>query len=238
MNAAPHILIVDDHAEIRHLLDRFLRQHGFRATCVPDGQAMRDSLTSAQVDLLVLDLMLPGESGLDLCRDVRRHSTTPIIMLTAMGEETDRIVGLQVGADDYVSKPFNARELLARIRAVLRRTVMPADAPGPRSNTLSFAGWRLDLVRRDLLSPDGVAVDLTSGEYDLLLAFAESPQTVLSRERLLELSHNKVFTAYDRSIDVQVSRLRRKLEDENHADPLIKTVRGIGYLLTVPVTRP
>ncbi|NYZ15164.1 response regulator [Azospirillum sp. RWY-5-1] len=237
MNAAPHILVVDDHAEIRDLLGRFLRQHGFRATGVPDGQGMRAALASATVDLVVLDLMLPGESGLDLCRELRGSSSLPVIMLTAMGEETDRIVGLEVGADDYVPKPFNARELLARIRAVLRRT---ADRPaaGPQGNALVFAGWRLDLVRRDLTSPDGVAVDLTSGEYDLLLAFAENPQTVLSRDRLLELSHNRVFTAYDRSIDVQVSRLRRKIEDESRPDPLIKTIRGVGYMLTVPVGRP
>lgn len=237
MNAAPHILVVDDHAEIRDLLGRFLRQHGFRATGVSDGQAMRAALASATVDLVVLDLMLPGESGLDLCRELRGSSSLPVIMLTAMGEETDRIVGLEVGADDYVPKPFNARELLARIRAVLRRT---ADRPaaGPQGDALEFAGWRLDLVRRDLTSPDGVAVDLTSGEYDLLLAFAEHPQTVLSRDRLLELSHNRVFTAYDRSIDVQVSRLRRKIEDESRPDPLIKTIRGVGYMLTVPVGRP
>ena len=236
MNAAPHILIVDDNADIRDLLGRFLRQHGFRATGVPDGQAMRDTLATAAVDLIVLDLMLPGEGGLELCRGIRAASSIPIIMLTAMGEETDRIVGLEVGADDYVPKPFNARELLARIRAVLRRAA-PPEAPGPRGHTLVFAGWRLDLVRRDLVSPGGVVVDLTSGEYDLLLAFAEHPQTILSRERLLELSHNRVFTAYDRSIDVQVSRLRRKLEDDSRPVPLIKTVRGIGYMLTVPVER-
>jgi len=237
MNAAPHILIVDDNAEIRDLLGRFLRQHGFRVTGVPDGRAMRDTLATATVDLIVLDLMLPGESGLELCRWIRAASAMPIIMLTAMGEETDRIVGLEVGADDYVPKPFNARELLARIRAVLRRVAAPSEANGPRGNTLVFAGWRLNLVRRDLVSPTGVVVDLTSGEYDLLLAFAEHPQTILSRDRLLELSHNRVFTAYDRSIDVQVSRLRRKIEDEARPDPLIKTIRGIGYMLTVPVER-
>lgn len=236
-NAAPHILIVDDHAEIRDLLGRFLRRHGFRATGVPDGQGMRGTLATAMVDLVVLDLMLPGESGLHLCREIRSTSSLPVIMLTAMGEETDRIVGLEVGADDYVPKPFNARELLARIRAVLRRTAASPAASGPRGHTLAFAGWALDLVRRELTSPAGIVVDLTSGEYDLLLAFVEHPQTVLSRERLLELSHNRVFTSYDRSIDVQISRLRRKLEDDARPDPLLKTVRGVGYMLTVPVAR-
>ncbi|MGQ9367016.1 response regulator [Azospirillum sp. ST 5-10] len=241
MNATPHILIVDDHSEIRDLLGRFLRQHGFRATGVPDGTAMREALAGAAVDLVVLDLMLPGESGLTLCREIRGASSVPIIMLTAMGEETDRIVGLEVGADDYVSKPFNARELLARIRAVLRRVSAPAhgtQGTRPAGNVLTFEGWSLDLVRRELISRSGIIIDLTTGEYDLLLAFAENPQAVLSRERLLELSHNKVFTSYDRSVDVQISRLRRKIHDEDRVNPLIKTIRGVGYMFTAAVDRP
>jgi two-component system OmpR family response regulator len=242
MDLVPHILVVDDHKDIRELLGRFLRQHGFKATTARDGFEMRECLAQqGPVDLVVLDLMLPGDDGLTLCRELRGRSAIPIIILTAMGDETDRIVGLEMGADDYLAKPFNPRELLARIRAVLRRVAMPADgsaaAPRTGGRILRFAGWTIDLVRRELHSPDGVLVELTAGEYDLLTAFAEHPQRVLSRDQLLDITRSRSAAAFDRTIDVQVSRLRRKIE--NGGDPpMIKTVRGAGYVFAVTVERP
>lgn len=230
-----HLLVVDDDGEIRHLIGRFLRQHGFRVTGARDGREMRDVLANAEVDLIILDLMLPGTSGLQLCREVRSISSTPIIMLTAKGEDTDRIVGLEVGADDYLAKPFNPRELLARVRAVLRRTAIP-ERPTVATKEIAFAGWRLDTLRRQLLSPAGIVVELSGGEYDLLIAFVEHPNRVLSRDQLLELARNRVPGNLDRSIDVQVSRLRRKLEREGSAG-LIKTVRGAGYLFAATPAR-
>lgn len=230
-----HLLVVDDDAEIRHLIGRFLRQHGFRVSGARDGREMRDALSNADVDLVILDLMLPGTSGLQLCREIRAGSSLPIIMLTAKGEDTDRIVGLEVGADDYLAKPFNPRELLARVRAVLRRTA-PMEASKTAAKEVSFAGWRLDVMRRQLLSPAGIVVELSGGEYDLLIAFVEHPNRVLSRDQLLELARNRVPGSFDRSIDVQVSRLRRKLEREDTAG-LIKTVRGAGYLFTATPAR-
>ncbi len=230
-----HLLVVDDDAEIRHLIGRFLRQHGFRVSGARDGREMRDVLANADVDLVILDLMLPGTSGLQLCREIRAGSSLPIIMLTAKGEDTDRIVGLEVGADDYLAKPFNPRELLARVRAVMRRTAV-TEAPKAAAKEVSFAGWRLDVMRRQLLSPAGVVVELSGGEYDLLIAFVEHPNRVLSRDQLLELARNRVPGSLDRSIDVQVSRLRRKLEREDTAG-LIKTVRGAGYLFTATPAR-
>src|SRR3546814_410636 len=199
---------------------------------------MKESLASAQVDLVVLDLMLSGESGLDLCRDARATSMVPIVMLTAMGEDMDRIVGLEMGADDYLPKPFNPRELLARIKAVLRRTATNSNPVGrSRENVLYFAGWQLDLVRRELQSPKNVVIELTAGEYDLLVAFLEHPQRVLNRDQLLDLTRNRVSSPYDRSIDVQVSRLRRKLEVAPPEAPLLKTVRGTGYIFAAEVKR-
>ncbi len=230
-----HLLVVDDDAEIRHLIGRFLRQHGFRVSGARDGREMRDALANADVDLVILDLMLPGTSGLQLCRDIRAGSSLPIIMLTAKGEDTDRIVGLEVGADDYLAKPFNPRELLARVRAVLRRAGAP-EPPKAAAKEVSFAGWRLDVLRRQLLSPAGIVVELSGGEYDLLIAFVEHPNRVLSRDQLLELARNRIPGSFDRSIDVQVSRLRRKLERENSRG-LIKTVRGAGYLFTATPAR-
>lgn len=235
IDPAAHLLVVDDDAEIRHLIGRFLRQHGFRVSGARDGREMRDALSNADVDLVILDLMLPGTSGLQLCREIRAGSSLPIIMLTAKGEDTDRIVGLEVGADDYLAKPFNPRELLARVRAVLRRTA-PMEASKTAAKEVSFAGWRLDVMRRQLLSPAGIVVELSGGEYDLLIAFVEHPNRVLSRDQLLELARNRVPGSFDRSIDVQVSRLRRKLEREDTAG-LIKTVRGAGYLFTATPAR-
>jgi two-component system, OmpR family, response regulator len=231
-----HLLVVDDDAEIRHLIGRFLRQHGFRITGARDGREMRGALGNADINLVILDLMLPGTSGLQLCREIRAGSSLPIIMLTAKGEDTDRIVGLEVGADDYLTKPFNPRELLARVRAVLRRAATP-ERPMTTTREVTFAGWRLDTMRRQLLSPAGIVIELSGGEYYLLVAFVENPNRVLSRDRLLELARNRLPSSFDRTIDVQVSRLRRKLEREDSSG-LIKTVRGAGYFFAAsPVRR-
>jgi two-component system, OmpR family, response regulator len=233
-----HILVVDDDAEVRHLLARLLRENGYKASLARDGREMRETLAAHPIDLIILDLMLPGRSGLDLCRELRARSAISIIMLTAKGEDTDRIVGLELGADDYVSKPFNPRELLARVRSVLRRAIARGDPDQPiGGRKVAFAEYVLDMQRREVISPDGVAIDLSGGEYDLLLAFIEHPNRVLSREQLLELSRNRSAEPFDRSIDVQVSRLRRKLEAGAQSPLLIKTVRGAGYLFVPTVKR-
>ncbi len=229
------VLVVDDDGEILQLVSRFLRANGFRVHAARNGVEMVECLRRASVDLIVLDLMLPGKGGLDLCRELRRTSALPVIMLTAKGDEVDRIIGLEVGADDYLPKPFNPRELLARINAVLRRARTPDAGLSHRSGrAFLFGGWRLDTLKRELADPRGVVVDLSSGEYDLLVAFLEAPQRVLSREFLLDAARNRTTDAFDRSIDVQVSRLRRKLDS---AEDLIKTVRGAGYLFAADVLR-
>lgn len=231
-----HLLVVDDDRQLRELLTRFLGKHGYRVTTARDGQEMRQALENWRIDLIILDLMLPGDDGLTLCRELRAKSRMPIIMLTAMGEETDRIVGIEMGADDYLPKPFNPRELLARIKAVLRRTQEASlQAPAGGDVTLRFAGWRLDRVQRKLESPDGVVVELSGGEFDLLLAFVEHPRRVLSRDQLLDLSRGRAAVPFDRSVDVQVGRLRRKIETDPKDPQLIKTVRGGGYLFTAAV---
>lgn len=232
----PHILFVDDDGEIRQLMTKFLRQSGFRVTPARDGREMREVLKTAQIDLVVLDLMLPGASGLDLCRELRVSSSIPVIILTARGDETDRIIGLELGADDYLAKPCSARELTARIRAVLRRTIAEPNR-GSESWRLTFQGWTLDTRKRELLDARGVVIDLSTSEYDLLLSFLEAPQRVLSREHLLDAARNRVATGFDRSIDVQVSRLRRKLASCPGGEDIIKTVRGAGYLFSLEVTR-
>lgn len=235
-----HILVVDDHKDIRDLLGQFLRKHDLQVTTARDGYEMRECLTRGSIDLIVLDLMLPGEGGLKLCRELRTHSSVPVIMLTALGEEADRIVGLEIGADDYVTKPFSPRELLARIKAVLRRLANAGDAEpmATGGRILGFAGWTLDLVRRELRSPDNTLVDLTTGEFDLLSAFVEHPQRILSREDLCEVTRGRgvATAAFDRAVDVQVSRLRRKL-DVVSEEGMIKTVRNAGYVFSVPVER-
>ena len=239
MSGLGHLLVVDDDAEIRALVERFLGRHGYRVTTAADGEAMDRALAAGDVDLVVLDLMLPGEDGLSLCRRLRQSSAVPVIMLTALGDEADRIVGLEVGADDYLAKPFNPRELLARIRAVLRRTREPAAAV-PVAETgrrFRFAGWTLDPQRRELRDPQGVLVALTAGEYGLLLALVERPQRVLSRDQLLDITRGREAGPFDRSIDVQLGRLRRKIEADPKAPELIKTVRGGGYVLAATVLR-
>jgi len=233
MTGPNHILVVDDDTEIRDLLKRFLSKNGFRVSAVADGPRMRAALGETKFDLVVLDVMLPGEDGLSLCRRIRSESGIPIIMLTAMGDETDRIVGLEMGADDYLAKPFNPRELLARIKAIMRRSGQNA-LPGSRS-LLEFEGWRLDLAKRELTAPDGRLVDLTGGEFDLLVAFVEHPQRTLSRDQLLDLTRGRTSSPFDRSIDIQVSRLRQKIEDDPKEPKLIKTVRSVGYIFSTRV---
>jgi two-component system OmpR family response regulator len=236
MTGANHILVVDDDAEIRDLLKRFLSKNGFRVSAVADGPRMRAALGEMKFDLVVLDVMLPGEDGLSLCRRIRSESGIPIIMLTAMGDDTDRIVGLEMGADDYLAKPFNPRELLARIKAILRRSGQSA-LPGSRS-VIEFEGWKLDLAKRELTAPDGRLVDLTGGEFDLLVAFVEHPQRTLSRDQLLDLTRGRTSSPFDRSIDIQVSRLRQKIEEDPKEPKLIKTVRSVGYIFSTRVGVP
>jgi two-component system OmpR family response regulator len=233
-----HILVVDDDGQIRQLVAKLLREHGYRVTTARDGREMRQVLNDAEIDLLVLDLMLPGVGGLELCRELRKSSPIPIIMLTARGADTDRIVGLEMGADDYLAKPFNPRELLARVNAVLRRgRNSPEAAKGTRGYLLMFEGWTLDTKRRELTSPSGVVVDLSTGEYDLLLTFLEAPQRVLTRDQLMDAAKHRVATGFDRAIDVHVSRLRRKIDASEEGQDLIKTIRGTGYMFVPAVTR-
>lgn len=235
---SPHILVVDDHSEIRDLLKRFLEQHGMRVSCARDGKEMKRLLEEREFDLLVLDLMMPGEDGLTLCRELRVKSSLPIIMLTAMGEETDRIIGLEMGADDYLAKPFNPRELLARIKAVMRRTqAEPQATPETLTRDLRFDRWLLDIHRRELVDEEGVGLSLSTAEFDLLKVFLERPQRVLSRDQLLDLARGREAVAFDRAIDTLVSRLRRKLERDPKNPELIKTIWGGGYLFAADVTQ-
>jgi len=248
MERTPHILIVDDDREIRDLLNRFLVKHGLRVSTAADGREMFVALESGAIDLIVLDLMLPGEDGLTLTRNLRaggaakggaQGGTVPIIMLTAMGEETDRIVGLEMGADDYLAKPFNPRELLARIKAVLRRF---ETLPAPHANTngadnvCCFAGWVLNLNTQILTNPDGEKVTISGGEFEFLQAFVTHPGRVLNRDQLLDLARGRDAQPFDRAVDVQVSRLRKKIEPDPKRPTIIKTVRGGGYMFTPPVT--
>jgi two-component system OmpR family response regulator len=237
-------LIVDDDAEICALVRQFLEPHGFRVTAASDGQSMRALLGKEPVDLIILDLMLPGDNGLMLCRELRAASRVPIIFLTAVNSEADRVVGLELGADDYLSKPFSTRELLARVRAVLRRVgpatleaafAGDANEVAPAGRCLRFSGWTLDTGRRQLVSPDGVLVDLSGGDYELLLAFLRRPHIVLTRDQLLDITRGRAAGPFDRAIDVQVGRLRRKIEADPKNPTLIKTVRGGGYVLASAV---
>ena len=229
MKSEPHILIVDDDDAIRDLLHEFLKKRGMRVSVARDSEEMQAIFSRTPVDLLILDVMLPGKSGMEICREIRMHSRVPIIMLTAITETTDRVVGLEMGADDYVSKPFDPRELLARVRAVLRRL----DGPGPdrriEPQVYKFAGWTMDCSRRRLVSPDNVRVELTSGEFNLLETLVKSAQRMLSRDQLMELAGSNVAYGYDRSIDILISRLRRKMEDDPRSPKLILTIRGGGY---------
>jgi two-component system OmpR family response regulator len=238
MSTTDHVLVVDDDAELRSLLREYLQNNGYRVTAVADGKAMWRSLESTPPDLIVLDVMLPGDDGLTLCRDLRAHSEIPIIMLTARAGDTDRIVGLTLGADDYLGKPFNPRELLARIKNVLRRArALPKNRTPAAINTLRFGGWSLDLGARHLLSPDGVVVPLSGVEFRLLRVFLDHPQCVLTRDQLLDLTTSRDGPPFDRAIDVQVSRLRQKLREDTREPKLIKTVRAGGYLFSAEVEK-
>jgi two-component system OmpR family response regulator len=236
VSESQRLLVIDDDREIRDLVSRLLTRHGYEVVTGRDGKEMDAALERSRFDLLVLDVMLPGRSGLELCRDLRARSAIPILMLTAMGDETDRVVGLEIGADDYIAKPFGPRELLARVRAMLRRSKLSAAVAQPRNaKQLRFAGWTLDIGRRRLETPDGVIVGLTTGEFELLVAFAEHPQRVLNRDQLLDLSRGRDAAPFDRSVDVQVSRVRRKLADDPRLPNMIVTVRGDGYMFTPEV---
>jgi two-component system OmpR family response regulator len=238
--ASARILVVDDDPELRELLAGYLKTQGLSATTAADGRAMWASLTAQAADLIVLDLNLPGTDGLSLCRELRaRGSTTPVIMLTARADPVDRIIGLELGADDYMPKPFEPRELVARIRTVLRRVRPAADAAKPaapsREQRLGFNGWVIDIAARELLDPDGRHVVLTSGEFRLLRVLAEHAGQVLSRDQLLNHLQGRDAAPFDRSIDLHVSRLRAKLRDDAKAPSLLKTVRNEGYVLATQV---
>lgn len=231
-----HILIVDDQPEICDVVQEYLTGEGYRVSTARNGDDMRRLLAQTPVDLVILDLMLPGEDGLALARALRSESQVGIVILTGRGDLVDRIIGLEMGADDYLPKPFNLRELLARVKSVLRRIQSPG---GERSlsarSRVRFAGWELDLSSRALTAPSGDEVRLTTGEFDLLAAFVNNANQVLSRDRLLDLARNREAGPFDRTIDVQVGRLRRKIEDDPQNPTLIKTVRGGGYIFAPPV---
>ena len=245
MNNEPdkkHILVVDDDAGIRDLLGQFLQKHDYAISLAKNGDEMWQQLKAHSINLVILDVMMPGKDGVELCKELRQESHLPVIMLTAMCEDVDRIIGLEMGADDYIGKPFNPRELLARVKAILRRAEMHTESqekaqPVKKLNAqrYDFAGWQLNRVERRLLSPNSDEVGLSSGEYNLLLVFLQRPQQVLSRDQLLDLTRNRQAGPYDRSIDIQISRLRHKIEMD-HKDPkIIKTVRGGGYVLATDV---
>ncbi len=230
------ILIVDDDEDIRKLLEEYLRKNGFDAHAVADGPAMREALAAKPASLVVLDLMLPGEDGLSLCRQLRARSQVPVLMLTAKGDPVDRIIGLEMGADDYLAKPFDPRELVARIRSILRRAkALPADTEINVPESFSFSGWRLDTRERNLRAPDGVVVPLSGAEYRLLLIFLQNPNAVVSRDQLSNFTFGHDADPLDRTIDMQVSRLRERLRDQAREPAIIKTVRGKGYVLAVRV---
>ena len=239
MESDAHILIVDDDREIRQLVGDYLRNNGFRITLAAEGRQMREALDSARIDLIVLDLMLPGEDGLTLCRNLRATpalAQLPVLMLTARGEAIDRVIGLEMGADDYLPKPFEPRELLARIRNILRRArALPGAALPTHVPRYRFASWSLDTGLRRLSSPLDVVVPLSGAEYRLLQIFVEHPQRVLSRDQLMDMTKGRDADPFDRSIDLQISRLRQKLGDDARSPTLIKTVRKEGYVLAATV---
>lgn len=233
---APVILLVEDDPALRMLTARALQENGFVVRPTSAAPEMWLALDAGPVDLVLLDIMLPGTSGIDLCRALRQRSDVPIIFISARSSETDRVVGLELGADDYIAKPFGVRELVARVRAVLRRPALDRRSGEGDSGQIMFEGWTLNLPRRELLSPTGAVVDLTGAEFDLLVVLADHAQRVIARERLIELSRTRLGDSSDRSIDVLVSRLRRKLSSAGHVAPIV-TVRGVGYMLNVPAER-
>ena len=233
---SPNIILVEDDPPLRTLTMRALQENGYTVRPASSAPEMWRAFEEGPTDLVLLDIMLPGTSGIDLCRSIRKTSDVPIIFISAKGSETDRVVGLELGADDYLAKPFGTRELIARIRAVLRRHSIERSPADREKGELSFDGWRINLPRRELLSPTGAGVDLTGAEFDLLVSLCDNAQRVIARERLIELSRTRLGDSSDRSVDVLVSRLRRKLSSAGRPAPIM-TVRGIGYMLNVAVER-
>jgi len=233
---APNILLVEDDPALRTLVARALKENGFTVRAASAAPEMWAAFDSAPVDLILLDIMLPGTNGYDLCRALRQRTPAPIIFISAKDSETDRVVGLELGADDYLPKPFGTRELVARVRAVLRRPPLAEGAGGNKPDRIRFDGWTINLPRRELLSPTGAIIELTGAEFDLLVALCDNAGRVIARERLIELSRARLGDSSDRSVDVLVSRLRRKLSGAGHDAPIL-TVRGVGYMLNTPVER-
>jgi len=232
---APAVLVVEDDQGLRVLIARALQQNGFAVLQACSGPQMWQTLEQRPVDLILLDVMLPGKNGIDLCREIRAKRDVPIIFVSARVDETDRVIGLELGADDYIPKPFGTRELIARVRAVLRRRPAKSESSDTSAEQVRFDGWSVDMRRRAVFSPSGASIELTGAEFDLLVSFIGSPQRVLGRERLIELSRVRLGDSSDRSIDVLVSRLRRKLSSAGQSPPIV-TVRGVGYMLTADVT--
>lgn len=237
MPHTPSLLVVDDDIEIGNLLEKFFREHGYKTYLARNGQEMFQFLEQSSIDLVILDIMMPGEDGLSLCRRLRTDSTIPIILLTAISEEIECIIGLEMGADDYLNKPFNPRELLARVKAILRRADLTQHHHLNKSTkkTLLFSGWSLYPATRQLISADGKEALLSTGEYELLLVLLERSGCVLSRDKLLDLTRNRSAAPFDRTIDIQISRLRSKIESDPKIPKIIKTVRGGGYVLAATV---
>jgi two-component system, OmpR family, response regulator len=231
-------LLVEDDAEISDLIARYLENNGIAVTQVTNGEALDAKLAANGFDILILDLNLPGEDGFSICRRVRAAGDMPIVIVTAQGEDVDKILGLEMGADDYIVKPFNPRELLARIRAVLRRTEPQSrDEPAPSNQSFHFLGWRVNLLAREVVSPTGMKVAMTGAEFDLLHALCENPNRVLTRDQLINMTHGPTAGPFERSIDVLISRLRQKIEKDPKNPTMIQTVRSEGYMLSAPVSR-
>ncbi|MCA0319341.1 MAG: response regulator [Proteobacteria bacterium] len=236
MSPEPHILIVEDDREIRALTARFLKANGFRVSMAGDGREMDRMLADSRIDLVILDLMLPREDGLSICRRLRATTRLPIVIISAKGEELDRVVGLELGADDYIVKPFGSREVLARVRAVLRRSASQSADPGPlHSGAFRFHGWMLDSLRRTLVDPAGARISVTDGEFDLLRVFCQRAGRLLSRDQLIDLTQGRAAGPNERSVDILVVRLRRKIETDPQNPQFIRTVRSGGYLFTPDV---
>ncbi len=238
MTSRNSVIIVEDDDEIGELISRYLLNNGMDVMRVANGEALDAALAGEKFDIVILDINLPGEDGFSICRRIRASINIPIIMVTAQGEDVDKILGLEMGADDYVVKPFNSRELLARIRAVLRR-VEPQEhnEQGPPNQAFQFLGWRVNLLAREVVAPTGTKVAMTGAEFDLLHAFCENPNRVLTRDQLINMTHGPTAGPFERSIDVLISRLRQKLEKDAKNPVLIQTVRSEGYMLSAPVTR-
>ena len=238
MTDRPHLLLVDDERSIREPLAQYLQRNGFRVTAVENAAEARTRMAASAIDLVILDIMMPGEDGLSLCRHIRETGDIPVILLTARSEATDRIVGLEMGADDYVLKPFSPRELVARIKVIFRRVATGGQrVTAPDGASYAFAGWVLKSQERTLVDSDGVSLPLSTAEYNLMLAFATRPNQVLSRDQLLDITQGREANAFDRAIDNQISRLRKKIEEDPKNPALIKTVWGGGYTLSAEVRK-